>query len=45
MEISWAVGSAGGILIMWDDRRVKVRDSLLGEFSASILVDIEDSSN
>ena len=28
-----AIGSAGGILIMWDVRRVNVRDSLLGEFS------------
>ena len=40
-----AVGSAGGILIMWDVRRVKVLDSLLGDFSASILVDFEGSSS
>ena len=39
-----AVGTAGGILVMWDVRRVKVLNSLLGEFSASILVEIEDGS-
>ena len=33
-----AISSAGGILLMWDVRRVKVRDSLLGKFSASILL-------
>ena len=30
---------------MWDVRRVVVRDSLLREYSASILVDIEGSSS
>ena len=39
-----AVGTAGGILLMWDVRRVNVKDSLLGEFSASILVELEASS-
>ena len=37
--------TTGGILIMWDVRRVNVKDSLLGEFSASILVDINGGSN
>ena len=40
-----AVGSAGGILIMWDVRRVKVLDSLLGDFTASILVASEGSNS
>ena len=35
-----AIGTAGGILIMWDVRWVDIKDSLLGEFSASIFVDI-----
>ena len=40
-----AIGRAGGILIMWDVRRVIVKDTLLGEFSASILVELEGSSS
>ena len=40
-----AIGTARGILIMWDVRRVNVKDSLLGEFSALILVDIEGGSS
>ena len=40
-----AIGTAGGILIMWDVRCVTVRDSLLGEFFASILVEGEDGSS
>ena len=40
-----ALGTAGGILIMWDVRRVIVKDSLLGEFSVSILVEMEGNSN
>ena len=39
------IGSAGGILIMWDVKRVIGRDPFLGEFSASILVDIEGNSS
>ena len=37
-----AIGSAGGKLIMWDVRRVTVNDTLVGEFSASVLVEMED---
>ena len=33
-----AFGSAGGILIMWDVRRVTISDTLVGEFSVSVLV-------
>ena len=40
-----AEGTSGSILIMWDVRRVKVINSLLGEFSAFILVDSEGSSS
>ena len=39
-----AVGTAGGILVIWDVRRVRVSDSMVGEFSASIFVENEDSS-
>ena len=39
-----AVGTAGGILVMWDVRRVKVLDSMLGDFSASIFVDNGNNS-
>ena len=34
-----AIGSVGGILIMWDVRRVTVSDNLVGEFSVSVLVE------
>ena len=40
-----AVGTAGGILIMWDVRRVTISDSLIGEFSVSILVKGADSNS
>lgn len=36
-----SVGMAGGLLILWDVRRIKVREALLGEFSVSILVEME----
>ena len=39
-----AIGSAGGILILWDVRRVTVIDTLVGEFSASILVEVDGGS-
>ena len=34
-----AVGRAGEILVIWDVRTVRVIDSLLGEFSVSILIE------
>ena len=40
-----AIGTAGAILIMWDVRRVTIRDTLVGEFSVSILVEVADSSS
>ena len=36
-----SVGRAGGILVIWDVRSVRVIDSLIGEFSVSILVEEE----
>ena len=34
-----AEGSRGGVAIIWDTRKVKVIDSLVGDFSVSILVE------
>ena len=36
-----SVGRAGGILIIWDVRSVRVIDSLVGEFSVSIRIEDE----
>lgn len=39
-----SVGSAGGIAIIWDARRVSVVDSLIGNFSVSIKIENGDLS-
>ena len=36
-----AIGSAGGILIIWDVRSMRVIDSLIGDFSVSIQIEDE----
>ena len=33
-----AIGWSGGILVIWDVRSVKIKESLVGNFSVSILV-------
>ena len=35
------IGRSGGIVIIWDIRSVKIKESLLGDFSVSVLVDYE----
>ena len=37
-----AIGRAGGILVIWDVRTVRVIDCLLGEFSVSVLIEDEN---
>ena len=37
-----SVGRSGGILMMWDSRRVKVTDNLIGEFSVSICMKLDN---
>ena len=36
------IGSAGGILVIWDVRSVRVIESLLGDFSVSVLIEEEE---
>ena len=36
------VGSSGGILLVWDSRRLKVTENLIGDFSVSIRVKMEN---
>ena len=33
-----AIGRSGGILVIWDVRSLKIKESLVGDFSISILV-------
>ncbi|POO01038.1 AP endonuclease 1, binding site, partial [Trema orientale] len=40
-----SIGRAGVILIVWDVRRVKVINTLLGDFSVSILVEGDGETN
>ena len=37
-----SVGTSGGILLVWDSRRLKVTENLIGDFSVSICVQIEN---
>ena len=37
-----SVGRSGSILMMWDTRRVKVTDNLIGEFSVSICLKMDN---
>ena len=37
-----AEGSAGGILLIWDKRRIRLGDSMLGNFSVSCLFRMEE---
>ena len=39
-----SVGRSGGIVMIWDARGVRVRDSLVGRFSVSIEVEEEDGN-
>lgn len=47
-RIGWmaldAQGSAGGILLMWREDRVTIKDSLLGRFSVSIECNLNGST-
>ena len=36
-----SIGRSGGILIIWDVRSLKIKESLVGEFSVSVLVEDE----
>ena len=36
-----AVGKAGGILVIWDVRSVRVIDNLIGDFLVSVLIEDE----
>ena len=36
-----AIGRSGGIVVIWDVRSLKIKESLLGDFSVSVLVDDE----
>ena len=36
-----AVGRAGGILVLWDVRTLKIKEALMGDFSVSVLVEDE----
>ena len=44
--LNWRVlnaeGSAGGILLLWDKRRISLVDSVVGSFSVSCLFRMED---
>ena len=35
-------GRSGGILLMWDTRRIKVIDNLIGDFSISICIEMDN---
>ena len=39
-----SLGSGGGILVVWDTRRVKVVDNIVGDFSVSIEI-VQDNSS
>ena len=40
-----AIGRVRGILVIWDVRTVQVIDSLLGDFSLSVLIDDDDDND
>ena len=40
-----AMGTKGGIVVIWDVRSIKVKESLVGDFSVSILVGDEDKGD
>ena len=40
-----SIGRSGGILIVWDVRNLKVKESLVGDFSVSVLVEDESQGD
>ena len=37
-----SIGRSGGILMMWDTRRVKITENLIGDFSISIRIRMDN---